>query len=105
VIREGLYEATHSSAGTSSGVFGHFPVAIAGKTGTAEKIVDVGTFLKKTDTSWWCGFGPFRAPELVVCAVIENGGFGAEAAAPTALKVFEEYFGKQASLVQTEPAD
>jgi penicillin-binding protein 2 len=105
VIREGLYEATHSSAGTSSGVFGHFPVAIAGKTGTAEKTVDVGTFLKETDTSWWCGFGPFDAPELVVCAVIENGGFGAEAAAPAALKVFEEYFGKRASLVQTEPAD
>jgi penicillin-binding protein 2 len=105
VIREGLYEATHSSAGTSSGVFGHFPVAIAGKTGTAERTVDAGTFLKDTDTSWWCGFGPFDAPELVVCAVIENGGFGAEAAAPAALKVFEEYFGKKASLVQTEPAD
>jgi penicillin-binding protein 2 len=105
VVRDGLYEATHSAAGTSSGVFGHFPVAIAGKTGTAERTVDAGTFLKDTDTSWWCGFGPFDAPELVVCAVIENGGFGAEAAAPAALKVFEEYFGKQASLVQTEPAD
>ena len=30
--------------------------------------------------------------ELVVCALIENGGFGADAAAPAALKVFEQYF-------------
>jgi penicillin-binding protein 2 len=94
VIRQGLFEATHSSGGTSAGVFGHFPIAIAGKTGTAEKLVDVGTFMKKTNTAWWCGWAPFDAPTLVVCAVIENGGFGGDIAAPAALKVFEEYFGK-----------
>jgi len=27
-----------------------------------------------------------------VCALIENGGHGGEAAAPAALKVFEKYF-------------
>ncbi|MEP6910730.1 MAG: penicillin-binding protein 2 [Actinomycetota bacterium] len=102
VIRQGLYEATHSSLGTSATVFGHFPIGIAGKTGTAEKVLEgVGT----TDTSWWCGFGPFEAPRLVVCAVIENGGFGGEAAAPSALKVFESYFGKKASTVTAVPTD
>ena len=109
VIRQGLYEATHDGLGTSSGVFGHFPVAIAGKTGTAERRIDVGTFLKDTDTSWWCGWGPFEpTPDqepLVVCAVIENGGFGAEAAAPAALRVFETHFGKKAGLVETKRAD
>ena len=50
--------------------------------------------------SWWCGYGPVEAPTLVVCAVIENGGFGGEAAAPAALQVFESYFGKQAGVVQ-----
>ena len=47
------------------------------------------------DQSWWCGYGPANsseAPELVVCALIENGGFGADAAAPAALKVFQEFF-------------
>src|SRR4051812_4775116 len=34
-VQQGLYEATHSSIGTSSGVFGMFPVDIAGKTGSA----------------------------------------------------------------------
>jgi penicillin-binding protein 2 len=105
VIRQGLYDATHSSFGTSSGVFGHFPIAIAGKTGTAEKVIDAGTYFRKEDTAWWCGWGPYDSPELVVCTVIENGGFGGEIAAPSALKVFEEYFGVQATHVQAEQAD
>jgi penicillin-binding protein 2 len=105
VIRQGLYEATHSSNGTSSGVFGHFPIAIAGKTGTAEKVIDKGTFMGTEDTAWWCGFGPYDSPELVVCAVIENGGFGGEVAAPAALQVFEEYFGKEAARVDVKQAD
>ena len=42
--------------------------------------------------SWWCGYGPYDAPSIVVCAVIENGGHGGTAAAPAALKVFEQYF-------------
>ena len=46
------------------------------------------------DQSWWCGYGPTRpTPEIVVCALIENGGHGGTAAAPAALKVFEAYFG------------
>ena len=39
-VQEGLYAGTHSIYGTSYGVFGQFPVAIAGKTGTAEKDVN-----------------------------------------------------------------
>ncbi len=42
--------------------------------------------------SWWCGYGPFDNPSIVVCAVIENGGHGGTAAAPAALQVFEAYF-------------
>jgi penicillin-binding protein 2 len=110
VIRDGLWEATHSPLGTSSGVFAHFPVGIAGKTGTAERTVDVGDYSRLLDTSWWCGFGPFDDPSspksLVVCAVIENGGFGGEAAAPSALEVFEQNFGiKAGGVVQEKQAD
>jgi penicillin-binding protein 2 len=95
-VQEGLYLATHASYGTSSGVFGSFPVPIAGKTGTAEKAVDLGSFVRMMDQSWWCGYGPTDSPELVVCVLIENGGHGGTAAAPAALKVFESYFGKKA---------
>jgi penicillin-binding protein 2 len=93
VIRDGLLEATHSPGGTSSTVFGNFPEQIAGKTGTAETHADSNGYAVKTDTSWWCGFGPFDSPRLVVCAVIENGGFGGAVAAPSALQVFEQFFG------------
>jgi penicillin-binding protein 2 len=105
-IREGLYEATHSGLGTSANTFGHYPKAIAGKTGTSETHADDGYGnTVKTDTSWWCGFGPFDAPRLVVCAVIENGGFGGAVAAPTALQVFEQFFGINATDVSTAPTD
>jgi penicillin-binding protein 2 len=93
VVQEGLYDATHASYGTSTSVFANFPVPIAGKTGTAEKFVQLPGYSGLKDQSWWCGWGPYRDPELVVCAVIENGGHGGEAAAPAALKVFEKYFG------------
>jgi penicillin-binding protein 2 len=105
-VREGLYLATHASYGTSSGVFGSFPVPIAGKTGTAEKSVDVGSYNTMMDQSWWCGYGPTEGtPELVVCVVIENGGHGGTAAAPAALKVFESYFGKRATTTTYVPSD
>jgi penicillin-binding protein 2 len=101
-VRGGLEEATHSPLGTSSGVFGNFPVDIAGKTGSAEKLVHVRNYPNalKLNQSWWCGYGPYLSPTIVVCAVIENGGHGGAAAAPAALKVFEQYFGQQAATVQ-----
>jgi penicillin-binding protein 2 len=100
VVQGGLEEATHSSIGTSQGVFGSFPVDIAGKTGSAEKVVKVPGYpngLTLTQ-SWWCGYGPYDSPSIVVCAMIQNGGEGGSAAAPAALRVFESYFHKQATI-------
>jgi penicillin-binding protein 2 len=96
-VQAGLYEGTHSPIGTSSGVFGNFPVSISGKTGTAEKLVTLPGYphALKFNQSWWCGYGPTDNPTITVCAVIENGGHGGTAAAPAALKVFEAYFHKQ----------
>ena len=94
-MQQGLYAATHSPIGTSYGVFGQFPVSIAGKTGTAEKLTSRCPAIRtrvKLNQSWWCGYGPTDNPSIVVCAVIENGGHGGTAAAPAALKVFETYF-------------
>jgi penicillin-binding protein 2 len=109
VVRDGLYSATHSTYGTSSGVFGSFPIPIAGKTGTAEKVVPIPGYPAghTEDQSWWCGYGPAltEAPRIVVCAVIENGGHGSTAAAPAALRVFEKFFGAKAesqTLVSTD---
>jgi penicillin-binding protein 2 len=95
-VRLGLLEATHESFGTSNAIFGSFSVPIAGKTGTAEKHVEAPGYSGMMDQSWWCGYGPADNPSIVVCALIENGGHGGDAAAPAALKVFEQYFGVQA---------
>ena len=109
VVRDGLYQATHFDYGTSSGVFASFPIAIAGKTGTAEKVVPIPGYPAdhKEDQSWWCGYGPAQTEQarIVVCAVIENGGHGSTAAAPAALKVFEKFFGVKGgteTLVETD---
>ena len=101
VVQAGLFEATHSPIGTSSGVFGAFPVSIAGKTGTAEKLVTLPGYPNplKFNQSWWCGYGPTDHPKITVCAVIENGGHGGTAAAPAALKVFEKYFNAKGATI------
>jgi penicillin-binding protein 2 len=107
VVKDGLYAATHATIGTSSGVFGSFPVPIAGKTGTAEKVIHMpgypnGLLLNQ---SWWCGYGPAPDPTIVVCVLIENGGHGGTAAAPAALKVFEQYFHQTAGAQSAVKSD
>ena len=92
VVKQGLYEGTHDPFGTSYGVFGNFPVSIAGKTGTAQKTVRLPGYTGEQDQSWWCGYGPSNDAKIVVCAVIENGGEGGSAAAPAAERVFAKFF-------------
>ena len=104
-IRDGLYKATHESYGTASSVFGAFPISIAGKTGTAEKSRNLGGYFDLVDQSWFCGYGPTDRPELVVCTVVENGGFGGAVAAPTTAKVFANYFGIHSYVSSAEAAD
>ena len=107
-VRDGLYAATHSASGTSSSVFANYSVPISGKTGTAEKVVQLPGYPidHLEDQSWWCGWGPSDSARLVVCALIENGGHGSAAAAPAALKVFERFFNvdaaEPAALVETD---
>jgi penicillin-binding protein 2 len=91
-IRQGLYDAAHQ--GTSASIFADFPVPIAGKTGTAE----TGT---GTDHSWYASWAPAGNPKIVVVVLIENGGFGAEAAAPAARDIYRAYFGLKAERTAT----
>ncbi len=84
-IRDGLYQAAHASNGTSSAVFGNFPVSVAGKTGTAENP-------QGSDHSWYASWAPANDPKVVVVVLIEHGGFGAQAAAPAAKEIYQAYF-------------
>ena len=106
-VQDGLYQATHSTLGTATSVFGTFPETIAGKTGTAEKFIE-GVPGEKSNQSWWCGYAPAAlgdTPTIAVCAVIENGGHGGDAAAPAALKLFEQYFHKSGGPLGTIYSD
>jgi penicillin-binding protein 2 len=89
-ILEGLHEAAQSPGGTSYGVFGGFPVAVAGKTGTAQRP-------PHADQSWYIILAPYPNPRIVTAVTIEEGGFGAESAAPAALQILEAYFHKHAN--------
>ena len=105
IVRQGLWEGTHLSFGTSYPIFGHFPVSIAGKTGTAEKVVSLPGFTGMKDQSWWCGYGPTDDAKLAVCVVIENGGHGGTAAAPAAAEVFASYFGVKVTQATSSHSD
>jgi penicillin-binding protein 2 len=90
VILEGLHEAAQAPGGTSYAVFGGFPIPVAGKTGTAQRV-------GHADQSWYIVLAPYPNPRIVTAVTIEEGGFGAESAAPAALQILEAYFGKHSS--------
>jgi penicillin-binding protein 2 len=84
-IMEGLHDAAQSPSGTSYKVFGSFPVPVAGKTGTAQRV-------GHEDQSWYAVLAPYPNPEIVTIVTMEEGGFGVEAAAPAAHTILEAYF-------------
>jgi penicillin-binding protein A len=59
-------------------------VEVAGKTGTAEAPPGA-------PHSWWISFAPAENPQIAVCAMVENGGEGDDAALPIADRVIEAY--------------
>jgi penicillin-binding protein 2 len=84
-ILDGLRAAAMEPSGTSYAVFGGFPVDVAGKTGTAERPPN-------GDQSWYVALAPADDPEIVVATTVEQGGFGADSAAPAARQILENYF-------------
>ncbi len=88
VIMEGLHQAAQGPGGTSEPVFGSFPIPVAGKTGTAERP-------GHADQSWYAVLAPYPNPRIVTVVTIEEGGFGAQAAAPAAHTILETYFHNQ----------
>lgn len=87
-ILEGLHDAAQNGAGTSFEVFGDFPIPVAGKTGTAQRPPHL-------DQSWYGVLAPYPNPRIVTFVTMEEGGFGAESAAPAARKILEAYFANQ----------
>ncbi len=91
-IRNALHLAATSPAGTSSAVFGTYPIPVAGKTGTAQ-------VFGKDDYAWYISYAPANDPKYVVAVMIEQGGHGGTAAAPAARMIYDALFDKTLSHV------
>ncbi len=90
VVRQGLREA--ATVGTSAPIFGGYPVAVAGKTGTAQ-------VFGKSDYAWYASYAPANDPKYVVVVMIEQGGHGGTAAAPAARLIYDQLFGVKGQTV------
>lgn len=95
LIRQAMYGVTQE--GTSTRVFMGAGYQSGGKTGTAqavglrqnEKYVASRVDEYKRDHSLYEAFAPVDQPRVALAIIVENSGFGAEAAAPIARRVLD----------------
>ncbi len=90
-VSQMMYEVTHNPAGTAYQTAGPpaTSIQIYGKTGTAESGL---TPQESPDDAVFSCFVPGANP-IAVGVIVKGGGFGADAAAPIAVKVIEAYLG------------
>jgi len=86
IIREGMRQTITS--GTAQPLK-DLPVAVAGKTGTAE-------FGEEDKThAWFVSFAPYDNPKIAMVVLVEGGGEGHSSAVPVTKEVYEWYFGER----------
>jgi penicillin-binding protein 2 len=89
-ILQGLQGVVSEHGGTGYAAFQGFDLTkfpLAGKTGTAQ-------VNGKGDTSLFASFGPIGRPQYTIVAVLEESGFGADAAAPVVRHIWETVTGQ-----------
>src|SRR6185369_2936868 len=103
IIKNALVGVTKE--GTSAAAFVGAKFTSAGKTGTAqvyslkgEKYAAHKVDERLRDHAWYMAYAPVDKPKIAIAVLVENGGFGAQAAAPIARKAMEYYL-----LGRTEP--
>jgi penicillin-binding protein 2 len=83
--------------GTSAQAFVGTKYVSAGKTGTSQVYSLKGEKYSKQiderlrDHAWYIAYAPADQPRIAIAVLVENGGFGAQAAAPIARAVFDYY--------------
>ncbi|MEW6413139.1 MAG: penicillin-binding protein 2 [Candidatus Zixiibacteriota bacterium] len=87
---EGLRLVVQGERGTSRRLKNRF-YTVGGKTGTAQNP-------HGDDHSWFVGVAPLEAPEIVVCAIVENAGHGSDVAAPLVGQIIRKYMEKYHSI-------
>ena len=88
-----------NTEGTGTRAFAGAQYTSGGKTGTAqviaikanEKYIEKNVAERHRDHSLFIAFAPLDNPKIAVAVIVENGGFGATAAAPIARAVLDYY--------------
>jgi len=101
--------------GTGARAFAGVTYTVGGKTGTAqviamkqnEKYEEAKVAERHRDHSLFIAFAPLESPRIALAVIVENGGFGARAAAPLARTVLDYFMlGKvPAGMEQPTPED
>lgn len=95
VVVNGMIDATRT--GTARAIFRNAPYAVAGKTGTAQVVsiaqdsrYDAQKLARRYhDHALFIAFAPAKQPKIALAILVENGGFGAKAAAPIARTIMD----------------
>jgi penicillin-binding protein 2 len=97
---QGFEGAVSNPHGTAYGDFQGFPASwnLAGKTGTASNQPGL------EPNSWFVAWGPNPNPQYLVLAVIDQGGYGAQAAAPLVRNIFNYLATNPLGIVKTPTA-
>jgi penicillin-binding protein 2 len=97
VVHDGMIGAVSGGTAYAAGIGAKYK--IAGKTGTAqviaikqnEKYHEKDVAERNRDHAWFIAYAPAEDPTIAISVLVENGGFGAAAAAPIARKVLDAY--------------
>ena len=90
--------------GTAASVFSGFPVAVSGKTGTAEVFGRNPNGSAKDDTSWFASYGPTEDPTYAVVMMVSQGGFGASTSGLGVRDIYSTLFGVTGNKVDPNKA-
>ncbi len=97
LVMQGIHEAASEPGGTSADVWTGWNQSahpVYGKTGTAQHEAE-----GQEDQSWYmCYIGDPQRP-IVIAVTVEQGGFGAETAAPIARLMASQWFGEPLKFV------
>ncbi len=90
--------------GTAGSVFSGFPVAVSGKTGTAQVFGKNPNGSAKDDTSWFASYGPTEDPTYAVVMMVSQGGFGASTSGLGVRDIYSTLFGVTGNKVDPSKA-
>ena len=101
-----------NTEGTGARAFAGAQYTSGGKTGTSqviaikanEKYIEKNVLERHRDHSLFIAFAPLENPRIALAVIVENGGFGARAAAPIARAVLDYYLLGKAPETLKKPA-